>query len=249
MIDRKRARQVRFQSLGDDVWIAPSYSLEDDIVAALWFSPEDFHRFREAAMMTATGIRSRNKDDSLNSVSYSHVILAAYRKCLEKKSLDEEERQKLFHWVNVAPSRRGLESRCIDRIRLDMKRRHELLTNAVLNAQADSGEDDSGMDNTERIRMVCTEITGSSSLFAKIVAEADANAAQNDRVPYVPTSPISVTDLPMRNSISPPKVSHKATMAYYRRQSLSMSASSVESEGPAETLPGVDFSDILRPFP
>jgi hypothetical protein len=235
------------------VWIAPSYSLEDDVVAALWFSPEEFHRFREAAMMTATGIRSRNKDDSINPVSYPNVVLAAYKKCLEKKSLGEEERQKLFQWVDVAPSRRGLESRCIDRIRSDMKRRHERLTQAVLHAQADSGDHDSGMDNTERIRMVCTEITGSSSLFAKIVAEADANAAQKDPVPHVPTSPISVTDLPMRNSIScvpsPPTVSLKATLAYYRRQSLSMSASSVESEGPAETLPGVDCTDILRPIP
>eukprot|EP00977_Amphora_coffeiformis_P005234 scaffold1123_cov168-Amphora_coffeaeformis.AAC.2 len=146
----------------------------------LWCSRTELKRFKAMTVSTARAVGRSEQAHIFTSFSYKHVLLAAYDACCQTLSerssspLTETERSHMQVMTQVSLDRIGLENLCIEEIRRDKQARRMHVVDAVVELQDRLPVDLEGRE--ERIRELSQSISRAPRLFARVLAEAQAQA-------------------------------------------------------------------------
>jgi hypothetical protein len=143
----------------------------------LWYTASEMKSFKHHTMVLAKEVQ---KAEARNRApfSYHRVVLRTYEVCMEACSesfasfLSADERKHLRRWAEVAPSRLGLEKWAIRPIGRDRSVRRADIVDVVLDIQ----QTVNACDLDEIIRQQAETISRPSRLFARYVAQANAEA-------------------------------------------------------------------------
>ena len=153
----------------------------DGSESPLWYSSDDYQRFKKATRDLSRSMRRKHEDAHDNATSYTHCVLDMYYSCLDLIDPQEKCYTNLIQqsFEEDALFFRGLEGH-LSAIKCDRRRRVEDVRRAVLSTQDCFGSDDPEEIEARNnlIREMVKEHTESSQLFAAFLGKVDA--LQND---------------------------------------------------------------------
>lgn len=172
-----RHRRVGFVDEPNHV-IPPRFSvLTESPLNDMWYSREDFKRFRSNSQTLASRIRHKQSDDP--NPSYTTTLASTYASCCRGHEPDKGDLGSLATWFSIGAGRRGLEYQSLNKSeRLGRKLRNSIAIANVLKAQAMESADSDA--KAEFVRKVCEQNGNPARLFAIGLAEASELSSRDD---------------------------------------------------------------------
>ena len=171
-------RKVRFDESRNKSYYNTKVSKEER--QDLWCSRSELKRCKAMTISTARAVGRSEQCNIFSSFSYKNVLLVAYDACCQTLSerssspLTATESKHLQIMTQVSLDRIGLENLCIDEIRQDKQARRMHVVDAVIELQDRLPSDYVGRD--EEIRELSQSISRAPRLFARVLAQAQAEA-------------------------------------------------------------------------
>jgi hypothetical protein len=147
-----------------------------------WMTREEWIEIRRQGQMTINSILSGDTIWSLaRRHTYTNTMFRLWNCCLKGKEPSSSLKRELRFWASIGHSRRGLEKYSLPKVYDERQRRRYQHSSGVLFVQDQCYENRMDLETTSRlIRVASEKLSKASALFARLMAEADAEAVEYD---------------------------------------------------------------------
>eukprot|EP00545_Synedropsis_sp_CCMP1620_P007878 CAMPEP_0119005214 /NCGR_PEP_ID=MMETSP1176-20130426/1587_1 /TAXON_ID=265551 /ORGANISM="Synedropsis recta cf, Strain CCMP1620" /LENGTH=229 /DNA_ID=CAMNT_0006956991 /DNA_START=167 /DNA_END=856 /DNA_ORIENTATION=+ len=149
-----------------------------EAAALCWYSRTEMVNIRKEVTRTSQGIRQRFQLDPQNIANYTNSFARVYELCHTEVGPRREEMLPLVHWVNVCPSRRGLERWSMKNIQHKRRIHVKKYVQYVLNSHKSSNGLDPKILVAEKLRHAAEAKSRSARMFAMCMGFADEAASR-----------------------------------------------------------------------
>ena len=180
---RDQPRKVRFSSCVQIRHVERITAMKDLSRGTVFCAQREINSYRVNAIRIARQV-FRDEQDAADTQAYSYTMCEAYDLCRHAGQLSElpkQLRSNFQNWVQKGDDRRGIERWCIPDLETDQEEMRGKAVKSVLRMQErEMQQHTENISKEEVIARVYQSMSQQATLFANLLAEADAIAAKRE---------------------------------------------------------------------